>query len=86
MTLIQVVKDLFEKELFEDLIFYVELHLEPHNLEDELEKNEIVMLWKYVGDAHYQLDQYNPAVRVSVLINNNNIIYFFSVMIVPWSC
>jgi hypothetical protein len=78
-ALLQAVSELHEAELYDDLKFYVAFHLEEHLLDDELVESEQALLFKLIGDAHFQTDCFFQSVKVT-LINYflNNFVYFSS--------
>ena len=67
LDLFDAVKQLYEYELFDDLLVFVELNLEEHKLSNMFSESEQAYIYFYIADAHFQSGNFEQSSKVSQL-------------------
>ncbi|CAD5227225.1 unnamed protein product [Bursaphelenchus xylophilus] len=63
MDTFEAIKELYEEELYEDVLYYAQVRLQMNNIDSVLDPINLVMLFKYLGDSNFHLDQFAPSLK-----------------------
>lgn len=64
LDLFAAVKELYDYELFDDLLLFVELNLEEHKLSNMFSETEQACIYFYIADAHFQSGNFEQSSKV----------------------
>lgn len=77
LDLFDAVKSLYEYDLFDDLLVFVELNLEEHKLSHMFSESEQACIYFYIADAHFQSGNFEQSSKVRAPDRVHRLIYYF---------